>query len=234
MTSAVDDLSELEMVEIEQLPSGWETARVTFTTSSGEERKTIQIIDHTTILPMQYWHDSMHTISLKCASVVLALPFFAVANMTCSLVRMPVLIATTFGSFIQSAYNASDSGKVGRLFVEWTQDVMDILIQGTVDICKVPFYAVKMQLCCVYGIFFPMQGRKLAGQTERAWHGSERSYDLNYLKWPTTALEDLARNKNSPYCIYLAFCFQPIRPALVEANVSMIEILEPGTKVSKL
>lgn len=217
-----------DSIEIEQLPDGWETAWVTYKTSGGEQRRSIQIIDLKAKPPMQYFHDAMRTISIKCALLVLAIPFFATVNMTFHAVRTLILVLGTLARTVQHVFQAKNWGDVSERFVDWTRDTSEIILRGSWDFVKLPFLAVKMQLCCVYGIFFPLEGRVLAGNAERAIRGADRSHDLRRFDDATPALIELFMNKDSQHCFYWALCFQPIGPAVIQGNVLQVETLKPG------
>jgi hypothetical protein len=213
-----------EAVSIEQLPSGWETAVVTYNTKEGP-RRSVHIIDLRTNPPMQYTHDSMRTISLKCAGLVLGIPFFACLNIVFHCIRTVALVIGTFGRSTICLIQERSFESLKRLWVDWTHAVPEILCRGIWDIVRLPFLALEMQLCCLYGIFFPLSGRVLAANAERALRGSDRSNALQHLKDSSVGMTDLLTNKDSKYCFYWAFCFQPIAPLILGKNVTAVEYL---------
>ena len=239
MTSTTSVASTPDLIEIEELPTGWETAKVTYRTKKGEIKASIQIIDTRSVPPIQYWHDSMRSISIKCALLVMAIPFFAIANMTFNLVCTTALVIGTLGRSFCFGINPRNWGVVDRICVECFHETIEIIAQGGCDFIRLPFLALKMQLCCLYGIFSPLQGRLRVGETERELKGSSSPKDLMHAiamrkkdlrSYPDTigALVDLFTNKNSEYRLYWAFCFQPVGLAIVQDPVLRMDWLKPG------
>jgi hypothetical protein len=227
-----------DTIEIEELPAGWETAKVTYRTKDGEIKASVQIIDMLSKPHVQYWHDSMQSISIKCALLVLAIPFFAVANIAFDVVRTTVLVIGTLGRSLCFLLNPRNWGKVDRVCIGWANETSEILAQGACDIARLPVLAIMMQIYCLYGIFYPLEGRLLAGEMERAIKGDSssdpiraiamRKKDLRSVKDVPAALFDLYTNKDSEYRFYWAFCFQPVGLAIVQDNVLRIDRLNPG------
>ncbi|HEV7736439.1 MAG TPA: hypothetical protein VGO47_03590 [Chlamydiales bacterium] len=213
---------------IEELPEGWKTAWVTYTTSKGVRQRSIQIIDLRTNPPMQYFPDTMRTISIKCALLVFAIPFFTLLNMAFHVLRTIVLVLGTFGRMVQYSLQAKDLGALCGRIVDWTCDTSEILLRGGWDFVRVPIVAVGMELCCVYGIFAPLEGRAMAGSVEKILKGSTRSHDLRRFSDYTPALKNLLMDKDSPYCLFWAICFQTLGPAVVKDNILNVEYLKPG------
>jgi len=213
---------------IEELPEGWATAWVTYTTSKGVRQRSIQIIDLRTNPPMQYFPDTMRTISIKCALLVFAIPLFTLVNMAFHVVRTFVLVVGTFGRMVYYSVHAKNLSEICGRIADWTCDTSEILLRVSWDCVRVPIMAVAMQLCCVYGIFSPLEGRVLAGSAERILKGSTRSHDLRRFSDYTPALKDLFMNKDSQYCFFWAICFQPLGPAVVRDNVLHVEYLKAG------
>ena len=226
MSDAISAVSDAP-VEIEQLPPGWATARVTYQAREGIERRSIQIIDLRTDPPMQYMHDSMQTISIKCALLVAAIPLFALDNALFHVVRIVSLELVTLGHFGKSLLEVNSLEDFFEKSICWIRDASDILCKVVWDLIRLPFLALEMQFCCLYGIIFPLPGRALVGIAERALKGSDRSYDLRRFEEPTPSIIDLLTNKDSPYCLFWAFCFQQVGPAEISGKVLQVEYLKP-------
>jgi hypothetical protein len=220
-----------DRIEIEELPTGWETARVTYRNKKGEEKTSIQIIDHRTDPPLQYRRDPMRLISLKCALLVLAIPLFTVLSGVGYCARAISLVVCTLGRLLYSLILARSWGDVKRIGFKLLSEPATLLCQAAGDTIRLVGLAFVMMVYCVYGILFPLHGRALAGQVERLIRGSDKSNSLLQSDHLMADLKDFLTNKDSKYCQYWAICFQPIAPAVVKGSVLKIEKLRPGTVI---
>jgi hypothetical protein len=228
-----------EQIKIENLPPGWQTAIITYQTKKGETKRSVQIIDARNNPPILYWHDSMRNISIKCALLVMAIPFFALINIGCNLARRALLVIGTFASSMCTLMNPRNWGVVEQICNHWFHATAEILLQGGSELIHLPLLAFKMQLCCLYGIFFPLEGRLLAGEAERALKGCAaptdlidairmRKKDLRCHPHTIEALVNLVTNKDSEFRFYWAFCFQPVGLAIIQDNVLKIDRVYPS------
>ena len=217
-----------DKIEIEELPLGWDTARVTYKTKEGLVKTSIQIIDHRKDPPLQFRHDSMRLISIKCALLVLGIPLLALMTTFVYGLRAMTLVITTFGRLVCALTQARNWGDVKRISFRMLTDLPSILCQTSLETIRLMGLAFIMEIYCLYGILCPLQGRALAGQVERDMRGSDRSHSLLTVSDWQTALKDFFTNKDSKYCQYWAICFQPIAPAVVKDPVLKIEPLKPG------
>jgi len=220
-------------IEIETLPPGWKTAAVTYLGREGGKKTTVQIIDLTANPPLQYWHDPVHMIARKCMGLVIGIPFFAAFSMVFLSVRTVTLVVGTLVHSVSMVWQEKSWASLKRLFVHWTFGLAEIALRGSWDVIKVPFLSVAMQLCCIYGFFSPLRGRALAGRVEYFMRGSVRAYDLCHMKECQPALIDFMTNKDSRYCVYWAYCFQPVAPARVGGKVLKIEYLPENSVITK-
>jgi hypothetical protein len=207
---------------VEELPPGWETAWVTYSTKRGL-RKSIQIIDCRKVPWMQYTHDSMRIIACKCAGLVVGIPIFAVFNLFVHLVRTAVLVLGTVVRSTCFVLEERTLESLKKVFLDLTWEVSEILLRAARDVIKLPVFALTMQLCCVYGIFFPLEGRVLAGNAESVIKGVDRSHDLRFRADIGRALYQLFTDKDATVCFHWAFCFQPKGP--INEKVTRIEYL---------
>jgi len=236
-TASIATSDASDSAEVEQLPEGFETANVTFRTGSGEKKTSIQIIDLRSKPPLQYVHNSMRLISIKCALLVLGIPFFAVATMFIYFARTITLVIGTFSRTIIALCHARSWSGVERICTDWLENTTEIILQSALDTLKVPYLALKMQWCCLYGIFYPLEGRTMAAEAEKGMKRVDRTKDLRCSKNLVSDLFRFFTDKDSQTCLYWAFCFQPIGPAVVQGNgtkrtnILRIETLRPRNKI---
>lgn len=207
---------------IENLPEGWASAKVTYEVN-GEKKARIQIIDMREDPPMQYRHDSMFVISIKCALITAAIPLFLAPNLLFHCVRTTVLVARTLFRSLFVLLTERNEGSLNKFVHDWTWEGPAALLQGIRDFVKAPFCALDMAFCAFFGIFSPLEGRVLVAAAERRWRGSKRKYDIKRFEGNLRGFfTDLFTNRHSKNCFFMAYCFQPIG----NVNLNQIERVE--------
>lgn len=194
---------------LEALPDGWATAEVTFRHRNGAKETRFEIIDLKT--QNRYSHENMSITAVKCFELVIGIPFYLATYIGWNIIRIPLV---ALGTILVS---------LGRLIahpnkVQCVQLLKDIawtapkrIVEDIWTVVRAPFFAIAMEFAAIYGIFKPVEGRKMIGQIERPWHQYSRKHDVRYVdpnQDPLFLLKALA-DKDFDRTFYLAECMQP-------------------------
>jgi len=214
---------------VEALPNGWATYAVTFLHRNGIKETRYEIVDLKT--KNRYYHEPMSMTALKCFELVLGLPIFLATYIGWNIIRTPlVAVATVLVSLGRWISHPNKTQFVQLLKdIAWTAP--KCILQGIWTVVRAPFYVIAMEFAALYGIFRPIEGKKILGDLQLALHQRPRTHDVRYQDPnldPMFILKAIA-DKDFDKTFYIAFCMLPLGK-LDDSHIVKEETraLEPG------
>jgi len=153
--------------------------------------------------------DPAHIVAVKAVGIFLVTPIYTFGLLCANLLKMVVDITSIFWKVIpESIQNLSTKGIRATLVNAVMTVIFEIpndLILGVMRICRTPFYAVALEVACLYAMFSPYEGRKWIGKIESQWH--ENTPYKNHLleTLPNDCVDALLFDNK---VIFLAVCMQ--------------------------
>lgn len=175
-----------------------------------------------------YLDEGMPTVCLKCALLVLGLPFYTIGKMAWHVVKTPlditaIALGTLYvmvGCFLATA----DMQEVFKFAMYGVIEALDTAGYGLFEIVKAPLFGLGAELASLYGILKPYHGRKFESLIENAWECGA-SYRDDFRKIPAreeeSTCEAFVKDLQSGRPFYLAHCF-PARGNTFDPRITVI------------
>ncbi len=220
---------------VEALPNGWATAAVTFLHRNGVRETRYEIIDLKT--ENRYSHESMSITAFKCFELVVGIPLYLATYIGWNLIRMPLIAVGTILVSLARLIAHPNKIQCVQLLKDIAWTAPKRIIEDIWTVVRAPFYAIAMEFAAIYGVFKPVEARKMMGQIERSWHQYSRKHDVRYQDPnldPLFILKALT-DKDFDRTFYIAECMQPYGnlndPHIVKEET---RFLDPGTNLAAL
>lgn len=161
-----------------------------------------------------YLDEPMDIVMVKCAFLVLGLPFFTFGKIGWHMARTPIEIGTIC---IDALTKIGPELALGHLYESAGQAhlsasrVAQAFGTGLFEVVKAPFYLIAAEFAAIYGIFKPYHGRRLEAAIEKAWQNGT-SYKEDFRNIPArsgeTCWQAFKTDIQIAHTFYLAHCFQ--------------------------
>jgi hypothetical protein len=182
---------------------------------TGEIKKTgiISYIEDIKTGEMQLDEPS-YVIAIKCALLVLGIPFYMVGKMAWYTLKTPFEITALA---MNTLVKAGEHFAIERYYegiIEMRRgfsQIPEMFGNGLFEVIKTPIFSLGAQLTCVYGTFRPYHGRKFEAMIEHAWQQGA-SYKEDFRNVPLRTGENcwsaFVKDVHDAHPFYLAHCFQ--------------------------
>ena len=157
-----------------------------------------------------YLEEPWYVVSVKCACLALALPFYGLGKMVWHTIKIPLQIVAIARDSIAKIAERFKEGlcleaikEIGHFFY---QEVSTFAAE-VFEVIKAPIFTVGCEIAALCGIVKPYHGRRYEAMIEHAWQNGV-SYKKDKRNGPTGNEEDcLACVRENNPC-YMGRCFQ--------------------------
>lgn len=161
-----------------------------------------------------YLDEPTHVISVKCAFVALAIPFYTIGKMCWHGCKIPIEIT----ALVLEIFSKTSQQPVFCRFYEGLtgmhekfSEISNIVGQGLFNVIKAPIFGLGAELAALYGIVRPYHGRKWEALIENTWQNGA-SYKVDFRSIPAkpgeNCWEAFVNDIRKSHPFYLAYCFQ--------------------------
>jgi hypothetical protein len=161
-----------------------------------------------------YKDEPAQIVSIKCALIVLAMPFYTVGKMAWYLCKTPFDITTIV---LDTLIKAGQQLVLGRFYAGFSEmgngciQLVDSVGSNLFEIVKGPIFGLGTALAALYGTVKPYHGRVFEALMEKAWQQGA-SYKDDFRNIPPRAGENcweaFVKDVQLAHPFYLAHCFQ--------------------------
>jgi hypothetical protein len=157
-----------------------------------------------------YKDEPWYLVSIKCACLAFALPFYGLGKIAWHVIKIPLqIIDIASESFAKIAERFKEGlcmegiNEIGHFFYQ----EISIFAADVFEIAKVPIFTIGCEIAAIYGIIKPYHGRRFEAMMEHAWQNGI-SYKKDQRTGPSQNEEGCfpCVRENNP--CYMARCFQ--------------------------
>jgi hypothetical protein len=168
-----------------------------------------------------------HVIAIKCALLVLAIPFYTVGKMAWYASKTPFEITALAMDTLTKSGEQFVIGRCYEGIVEMRRGISQIpemFGNGLFEIIKAPIFGLVAELASISGIFKPYYGRMIEAIIEQAWQQGA-SYKDDFRNVLPRAGENcwdaFVKDVHDAHPFYLAHCFQ-VRGNVHDARIVVV------------
>ncbi|MBI3508119.1 MAG: hypothetical protein HY069_00560 [Chlamydiia bacterium] len=217
---------------IESLGSpDWQTYQVWFhRKDASAEEKRYEIVHIPTLTC--YLHEPLKITAEKCGALVIGGPAYCLAYAAWHLVRAPLVATACLVRAIGQLLQQQSALSVLKVFQAVLWEAPLALLKNLLAAIQAPFYGIALACAALYGIRYPLAGRRVIGKIEQSLHRKTRFADCLDIRneeasFGQKVVEGLTA-PNARYTFHVAYCMQPAAQ-LTDSHIIRWEAVSPAS-----